>query len=105
MTLKRLRFNENVECCHTCMYIDEYALNVNGEGDVPHGYDGTAFCCKFDIDKEETNDNREFISPVWVPCKKYKRCTERQADYKDVYDFKTQKIIENPNDISKIEMP
>ena len=36
-------------------------------------------------------------------CCKYKRCAERQADYLDIFHALTQTIIENPNDISKIE--
>ena len=103
MSLKRLNFNENIECCYTCMYIDEYALNVRDDGEVPHGYDGTAICCVFDNKLPETIDNREFISPCWKACKKYKRCTERQADYLDIFDEATQTIIQNPHDISKIE--
>lgn len=103
MSLKRLYFDQNIECCRTCMFIDEYALDVNDDGTEPHGYDGTAICCLFEHDKPETNENRLFISPVWSPCKKYKRCTERQADYLDVFDPKSKTIIENPYDTSKIE--
>lgn len=85
------------------MFIDEYAFNVHGKGEVPHGYDGTALCCKFDDSKPETKENRMFVSLCWISCEKYKRCTERQADYLDIFDEVTQTIIENPNDISKIK--
>lgn len=97
MSLKRLNFDRNVECCYTCMYIDEYAFNVNDDGEIPHGYDGMALCCVFDENEEETNENREYISPCWKACKKYKKCTERQAEYLDIFDEQTQTIIENPN--------
>ena len=102
MSLKRLNFNENIECCYTCMYIDEYALNVRDDGEVPHGYDGTAICCKFNYKEKETDKNRLWVSPLWKACPKYKKCTERQADYLDIFDEVTQTIIKNPNDISKI---
>lgn len=97
MSLKRLNFDRNVECCYTCMYIDEYAFNVNGDGEIPHGYDGMALCCVFDENEEETDENREYISPCWRACKKYKKCTERQAEYLDIFDEQTQTIIKNPN--------
>ena len=103
MSLKKYYYNKGIECCHTCKFIDEYALNVNDKGEVPHGYDGTAVCCKFDNKQLETNNNREFISPCWKACDKYQRCTERQADYLDIFDYATQTIINNPNDISKIK--
>ena len=63
------------------------------------------FCekCKFDNNRKETVENRLWISPCWKACCKYKRCTERQADYLDIFHALTQTIIENPNDISKIE--
>ena len=48
MSLKKHYFDKNIECCYTCMYIDEYALNIEDKGQIPHGYDGTALCCKFD---------------------------------------------------------
>lgn len=85
------------------MFIDEYAFNVHDDGEVPHGYDGMALCCKFNDKEVESAENRMFISPTWTACKKYKKCTERQADYLDIFDEVTQKIIENPNDISKIQ--
>ena len=103
MSLKRFYFNKNIELCYTCMYIDEYAFNVHSEGEVPHGYDGTACCCMFDDKLPKTNDNRNFISPCWKACSKYKRCTERQADYLDIFDVETKTIIANPNNISKIK--
>ena len=103
MTLKRDYFDRNIEICATCMFIDEYSLNVHDDGEVPHGYDGTAVCCKFDNNLKETVENRLWISPCWKACCKYKRCTERQADYLDIFHALTQTIIENPNDISKIE--
>ena len=103
MSLKKYYFDKDIKCCYTCMYIDEYAFNVRNKGEVPHGWDGTAICCVFNDSEKESIDNRDFISPTWNPCKKYKRCTERQANYLDIYDYKKQEIIENPNDISKIE--
>lgn len=99
MSLKRLNFDRNIECCYTCMFIDEYAFNVEVEGEIPHGYDGTAICCKHNDEQDESNDNRLFISPTWKACKKYQKCTERQADYLDIFDEETQKIIKNPNKI------
>jgi hypothetical protein len=101
MSLKRLRFDQKLEVCHTCMFIDEYAFNVNEEGETPCGYDGTAICCIHNNKEEESNDNRLFISPCWDACKKYKRCTERQADYLDVYSEEKQTIIKNPNYVNR----
>jgi len=97
MSLKRYYFDENIETCRTCMFIDEYACNVSDEGEEPTGYDGTAVCCKYDDKQPETDENRLWISPCWKACSKYKRCTERQADYLDIFDSKTQSIIENPH--------
>ena len=54
MSLKRDYFDSNIEICATCMFIDEYSLNVHDDGEVPHGYDGTAVCCKFDNNRKET---------------------------------------------------
>ena len=102
MTAKKYYWNKNIEICLTCMFIDEYAWNVMDEGKVPHGYDGTAECCLHNWDEKETTDNRCYISPLFKPCSKYKKCTERQADYIDIFDMETQSIILNPNDISKI---
>lgn len=102
MSLKRLYYNKDTKCCRTCMFIDEYAFNVNGEGEVPHGWDGTALCCKFNDAKPETKENRRFVSPCWEACEKYEKCTERQAEYLDIFDRVTQTIVKNPNDISKI---
>ena len=104
MTLKKHIWSNNIEACITCMFIDEYVLNVSELGKVPHGYDGTAFCCKWDDEQEESNDNRFMVSPSWVACSQYKRCTERQANYLDIFDRETQTIIENPNDISMINV-
>lgn len=101
MSLKRLRFDKKFEICHTCMFIDEYAFNINEEGETPCGYDGTAICCVHNDKEEDSKDNRLFISPCWGACKKYKRCTERQADYLDIFDPKTQSIINNPHKIKK----
>ena len=53
--------------------------------------------------KKESSDNRLFISPVWKACSKYQKCTEIQSLYLDIYDRKTNSIISNPNDISKIK--
>ena len=102
MSLKKYYFDKNIECCYTCMYIDEYTLNVEEDGEAPHGYDGCALCSIFNKSEEESNNNRFWISPSWLKCSKYQRCTERQADYLDIFDPKTQSIIPNPNDISKI---
>ena len=33
MSLKRFYFDKNIEMCRTCMFIDEYTLNVNLEGE------------------------------------------------------------------------
>lgn len=103
MSLKKYYFDKNIKCCSTCMYIDEYTLNVNDDGDVPHGWDGSALCCAFKKTEKVTNDNKLWIFPSLTACKQYKRCTERQANYLDIYDYKKQEIIENPNDISKIK--
>ena len=103
MSLKRKYYDKGIEACYTCMFIDEYAMNVHGSGEVPHGYDGTAVCCEFDDKEPESEENRLWISPCWKACHKYKKCTERQADYLDIFDEVTHKIIENPNDISKIK--
>ena len=103
MSLKKYYFDRNIEICYTCMFIDEYAFNVNEDGEVPHGYDGTAVCCAYDDKEPEDSENRLFISPCWKACHKYKRCTERQANYFDIFDNTTQTIIKNKNDISKIE--
>lgn len=65
MSLKRFYFDKNIRICRTCMFIDEYTLNVNDNGKIP--------------------------------CKKYKRCTERQADYLDIFDEETKTIVTNPN--------
>ena len=75
MSLKRFYFDKNIEMCRTCMFIDEYTLNVNGNGEIPCGYDGTAICGIYEIGEKETSENRLFVSPAWTPCKKYKRCT------------------------------
>ena len=103
MSLKKYYYDKGEELCYTCEFIDEYIFNVNEDGEVPHGWDGTAFCCKYNKSEEKSIDNRDYISPCWKACIKYKRCTERQAKYIDIYDFKTQSIIKNPNDISKIK--
>ncbi len=102
MTSKRYYHDKNIEMCLTCKFIDEYAWNVMDEGKEPHGYDGTAECCLYNWDEEETLDNRWLVSPLWKPCSKYERCTERQADYHDIYDIETNTIIPNPNDTSLI---
>ena len=96
MSLKRFFYDHNIECCYTCQFIDEYTMNVYGDWEEPHGYDGSALCEVYDHKKEESNDNRWFISPLWKPCCKYKRCTERQADYLDIYDYKTKSVIPSP---------
>lgn len=102
MSLKKHYYNKGVECCHTCKFIDEYALNIKDEGETPQGYDGTAVCCKYDKSKAESSENRLWISPCWNACHKYQQCTERQANYLDIFDEQSQSIIKNPNDISKI---
>lgn len=102
MSLKLNRFNKGLEICHTCMFIDEYSLNINGEGEIPCGYDGTAVCGIYSDEEKNDGENRDwFISPCWKACSKYKRCTERQAKYLDIFDVKTQAIIENPNKIKQ----
>lgn len=103
MSTKRNYFNHGVEICLTCKFIDEYAWNIMADGKEPHGYDGMAECCLHNWDEEETIENRCWISPLFKPCLKYERCTERQADYLDVFDAETKSIIPNPNDISKIK--
>lgn len=103
MSSKRYYYNKNIEMCITCKFIDEYAWNVIDDGKEPHGYDGMAECCLYNWDEEETIENRWWISPLFKPCSKYERCTERQADYLEIFDAETQSIIPNPNDISKIE--
>ena len=102
MSLKRYYYKKRIEICYTCKFIDEYIMNVMADGEIPHGYDGTAACCVFDNTKPESNDNSDFISPVWNACKKYVRCTERQSKYLDIYDESLQCVVKNPNDISKI---
>ena len=103
MSLKKYYYDMGYEMCHTCKFIDEYALNVNDDGEVPHGYDGIAVCCAYDEKEPESDDNMEFISPCLKACKKYVKCTKRQAEYLDIYDEKKQRIVKNPNDISKID--
>lgn len=100
MSLKRFCFDRNIKICRTCMFIDEYAFNVNDTGKIPCGYDGTAICGIYEIGEKETSENRLIISPAWPPCKKYKRCTERQADYLDIFDEETKTIVTNPNPIN-----
>lgn len=103
MCLKKYYYDKGDELCHTCKFIDEYVFNVADDGDVPFGYDGMAVCGAYDKTQPEGPDNMMCISPCWKACKKYVRCTLRQAQYLDIYDIKTNKIIKNPNDISKIE--
>ena len=57
MSLKRFYFDKNIEMCRTCMFIDEYTLNVNGNGEIPCGYDGTAICGIYEIGEKETSEN------------------------------------------------
>jgi uncharacterized cysteine cluster protein YcgN (CxxCxxCC family) len=102
MTLKKYYFDKGIELCLTCKFIDEYSLNVMGDRKVPHGYDGTSECCLFNLNEEETSENRWYISPLWKPCSKYEKCTEQQADYLEIFDTETQSIIPNLNNISKI---
>lgn len=103
MSLKKYSYDKNIEMCLTCKFIDEYAFNVYDEGEVPHGYDGMAVCNAYDKNQPEDSDNMMCVSPLWKACKKYVRCTLRQAQYLDIHDLKTNKIIKNPNDISKID--
>ena len=102
MSLKRLDFDNNKKICRTCMFIDEYALNVMGDGKIPHGYDGTAVCGIYDEEKDDGESRGCFISPCWEACSKYKRCTERQADYLDIFDSESQSIIKNPHKLFKL---
>ena len=101
MSLKKYFYDNNTEKCYTCMFIDEYACNVNKDGEIPCGYDGTAVCCKYEDEQPEDIENRLWISPCWKACHKYQKCTERQANYLDIFDSRTQTIIENPNKIRK----
>jgi len=55
MSLKRLNFDNNKEICRTCMFIDEYSLNISGEGEIPCGYDGTAMCGIYDEEKDDND--------------------------------------------------
>lgn len=103
MSLKKYYYDKFIEACYTCKFIDEYCVNVADKGEEPHGYDGTAFCCKYDHNEPEGKDNRFSVSPLWKACIKYERCTLRQAKYLDIYDPKKKKIVKNPNDISKID--
>ena len=103
MSLKKWHYDRGDELCYTCMYIDEYVCNVAENGEVPHGYDGIAICCKYNKDKKKSNDNRFSVSPTWKACKQYRRCTERQARYLDIYDKKSDSVVPNPFDISKVE--
>ena len=103
MSLKKFYYNKNIEICYTCKFIDEYAMNVADDGEEPFGYDGTAFCCLYDSTLPDGSDNMMCVSPLWKACKKYVRCTKRQAEYLDIYDEKKQRIVKNPNDISKID--
>lgn len=57
------------------------------------------FCCRYNEDEEITTENRMWISPLWKACHKYERCTERQADYLDIFDNEIQTIVINPNKI------
>lgn len=102
MSPKRFHFDRGDKLCYTCKFIDEYVLNTQDDGKIPHGWDGIAVCCKYDKNEKEGAENRLWISPCWIACHKYKRCTERQANYFDIFDNTTQTIVENPNDISKI---
>lgn len=97
MSLKRLYCEKDVKICLTCKFIDEYALNVETEGEVPHGYDGTAFCQLHNFDEEETNNNRDYISPLWKACDRYEKCSYDQMMYNTVYDRITGTEIPNEN--------
>lgn len=103
MSLKKHFYNRGIKTCRTCKFIDEYAFNVSDKGKVPHGYDSSALCGLFNEVEEETKENHRIVSPCWPACQKYERCSEAQALYKEIYDIKTQTVIPNPNDISKIE--
>lgn len=52
---------------------------------------------EYTIKKSDNDDRDWFISPCWKTCSKYKKCTERQADYLDIFDPETKSIIENPH--------
>lgn len=95
MSNKRRYFDDNIEICLTCKFIDEYAFNVRDNEKTPHGWDGSALCCLFNEDKEESIDNRFIISPLWKACKKYERCSEKQADYEAIYDRESRTLIKN----------
>lgn len=103
MSLKSTYWERDIKCCLTCKFIDEYIMNVANKGEVPHGYDGTASCCKHDENVPVSKENRDWISPLWTACAKYEKCTERQAKYLDAFDEQSQTIVANNEDISKIK--
>ena len=39
MSLKKYYYNKKDKLCYTCKFIDEYAFNAHGKGEVPHGYE------------------------------------------------------------------
>lgn len=95
-SLKKYYYNKNIEICLTCKFIDEYAFNVSNEGEIPHGYDGMALCCIFDKnDKETFSMKDEIVSPLWKACKNYQRCTEKQSEYIEIFDYNTKNLIDN----------
>jgi len=103
MSLKKFHYKKGTEMCLTCKFIDEYTLNDADEGEAPVCWNGDALCSIRDISQPLSDDNRLFVSPYSVKCPKYERCTERQADYLDIYCPEEGKVVPNPNDHSKVE--
>lgn len=100
-SLKYTCWKNEQKICFTCKFCNEYAVNVYHDNldYVPHGYDGSAICDAYDS-KDKTSDpgdNRLVISPMWKQCKKYVRCSERQALFEEIYDPETNTVIENPH--------
>jgi hypothetical protein len=85
--LKKYRYDKDMRICQTCKFIDEYAFD---------NYDGMCECCKYNEDLPDTAENRWIVARNWPACGKYEKCTERQAEYLDIFDRETQTIIENP---------
>ena len=103
-SLKHYYWERGHEICATCVYCDDYAFNVYDDLDlVPHGYDGSAWCNAFDKDKPKTKDNRNVISPCWGKCSKYKKCSEAQSLYEEIYDSKLGEVIKNPHPPTKYD--
>ena len=37
----------------------------------------------------------EIVSPLWKACKNYQRCTEKQSEYIEIFDYNTKNLIDN----------